>query len=70
MLCQPLPGSGLKCRNIQLLTVRNWHMGERNHPILPALPHRDRDLDAIKVESPGLYEGEVVVAPPIDALPD
>src|ERR1700730_19219683 len=45
-------------------------MRERNHPILPTLPDRDRPLDRTKIEAPGADKGEVVVAPTGNATGD
>jgi hypothetical protein len=42
-------------------------VGEGDHPVVRALPHRDRDPEVGQVEPPGADEREVVVAPAGDA---
>ncbi len=56
-----------RIRNVlgQPLTVR-----ERHHPILLALPHRDRPLDLCEVEPPIAGESQVIVAPAGNAARD
>src|ERR1700730_13234422 len=43
---------------------------ERNHPVLPTLPDRDRAADRSEVEAPGADKGEIVVAPTGNASGD
>src|SRR5207302_10565501 len=40
---------------------------ERNHAVLSAVPNRDGDAHALRVEAPGPSECQVVVAPAGDA---